>query len=145
MNYKDRHIRIDKTLSLFSEVLQGVDGTRPPLYLSLAPNDTLPPYGTYSFEGVQELKDKSGYFGLDINVRFDFYTNIAEGVVDEAWLGFMQGIDLLRKEPKDTEGGIVITECDLLDINIEKVDSVTYNKSYLYHYQVQWFDKMVNQ
>lgn len=118
--------------------------TRPPLYLSMAPNDTLPPYATYTLEQVQELKDKSGYFGLDITVRFDFYTNVANGVSDESWLGFMQGVDLVKRKASDGDGGIVITECDLIDVGMDKVDSVTYNKSYLYHYQVQWFDKMIS-
>lgn len=115
-----------------------------PIYLSLAPNDAMPPYATYTLEQVQELKDKSGYWGLDIVVRFDFYTHTPTAVSDESWLGFMRGVNVKNKQLVGHNGGIIITECDMIDMSLDKVDSVTYDKSYTYHYQVQWADNMIS-
>lgn len=105
-------------------------------YITQAPNDAIPPYSVCTVEQVEDRGDKSGYYGLSLSVRLDYYTTD---------ITLPEELEVPKLEDfgysTDIEGAkVVVTNRELADVKLDKVDSHLFVKSYFYNYEVQFID-----
>lgn len=106
------------------------------IYITQAPNDAIPPYSVCTIEQVEDRGDKSGYYGLFLSVRIDYYTTD---------ITLPEELEVPKLEDfgysTDIEGAkVVVTNRELADVKLDKVDSHLFVKSYFYNYEVQFID-----
>lgn len=106
------------------------------IYITQAPNDAIPSYSVCTVEQVEDRGDKSGFYGLSLSVRLDYYTtdiNLPEELEVPKLEDFGYSTDI--------EGAkVVVTNRELADVKLDKVDSHLFVKSYFYNYEVQFID-----
>ena len=106
------------------------------IYITQAPNDAIPPYSVCTVEQVEDRGDKSGFYGLFLAVRLDYYTTD---------ITLPEELEVPKLEDfgysTDIEGAnVVVTNRELADVKLDKVDSHFFVKRYFYNYEVQFID-----
>lgn len=106
------------------------------IYITQAPNDAIPPYSVCTVEQVDDRGDKSGFYGLSLAVRLDYYTTdvtLPEELEAPKLEDFGYSLEIDGAK-------VVVTNRELADVRLDKVDSHLFVKSYFYNYDVQFID-----